>query len=66
MTHEQSILVALCRCVLAGNPNEATSHQIMRLYKMYIKQDNKEMSDRVHELLNPTPNEMDGFKIVQS
>lgn len=63
---EQDIILSLIRCVLAGNPNNATSHQITRLYKYYADK-NEEMLRRLHELLNPDPSlEDNNFKLVQS
>ena len=66
MNKQEAIIIALCRCALAGTPTEATKHQIVRLKKSYLDNDSYEMVAAIDKLMNPEPNELDGFKVVQS
>ncbi len=65
MNKQESIILALCRCALSGNPTDATKHQIVRLQQSYLE-NNSEMAVRIEKLINPAPNEIDDFKIIQS
>ncbi len=64
ITHEQAIIIALCRCVIANTNDHATGHQVMRLHNHYTK-NNREMAEKLHAILNPDTDDPD-FKIVQS
>jgi len=62
---KDAIIIALCRCVLGGNPNEATRHQINRLHEWCATNDS-DMAVKLDSLINPKPTEMDNLKIVKS
>ncbi len=66
MNKQESIIIALCRCALSGNPTDATKHQIVRLQQEYMENGSSEMARRIEILINPEPNELDGLRIVQS
>ncbi len=66
MNKQEAIIIAICRCALAGTPSEATKHQIARLKIWYFDNGLYDMAMAIDKVMNPEQNELDGFKIVKS
>lgn len=67
MTREETIIVALCRCAMAGEPTEATKHQILRLRRYYeFSEDRQEICAQISDILKVKDSSEPYFRVIKS